>query len=194
MTVRKTLGPSPVGGGPGPLTDTEYAVLRQAAMGDTYAVIAERMGYTEKSVAKMALRLARKLGARNITHAVYLACEKGLLQADGPRPRENEVLSAPSIRLLQSLMAEGFSLSFIAERMGMGQPELSVLMNRQHITPLTELRVRRVFVDLAGRDPLEAGVHPRGRTRALNRARTEGWEVVPTEELTRVRRSVLHAA
>ncbi|WP_032761161.1 hypothetical protein, partial [Streptomyces alboviridis] len=31
------------------------------------------------SVSKMALRLARKLGANNITHAVYLAVAAGLL-------------------------------------------------------------------------------------------------------------------
>jgi DNA-binding CsgD family transcriptional regulator len=194
MTVRKTLGPSPVGGGPSPLTGTEFAVLRQAAHGDTYAVIAMRMGYTHKSVSKIALRLARKLGARNITHAVYLACQKGLLGVDAPRPRDTEVLAEPSIRLVQSLMAEGFSLSFIAQHMVMGQPELSVLMGRKHITPTMAARIRRAFTELAGRDPLKAGVHPRGRTRALNRARAEGWEIIPAEEQARLRGTHSNAA
>ncbi|MCX4885926.1 LuxR C-terminal-related transcriptional regulator [Streptomyces sp. NBC_00847] len=85
MTAPVQVGPSPSGGGPTPsLTDNELAVLERAANGDTYATIARDLGYQEKSVAKMALRLARKLGACNITHAVLLACRAGIL--DG-RPR-----------------------------------------------------------------------------------------------------------
>jgi DNA-binding CsgD family transcriptional regulator len=61
------------------LTDNELAVLRRAAHGETYAVIARRLGYQEKSVSKMALRLARKLGARNIAHAVHLATAADLI-------------------------------------------------------------------------------------------------------------------
>ncbi|MBP2581884.1 DNA-binding CsgD family transcriptional regulator [Streptomyces sp. PvR006] len=68
------------------LTDTEHAVLRGAARGDTYAVIAARLGLHDKSVNKIAFRLARKLGARNITNAVLLACQAGIL--DG-RPRRH---------------------------------------------------------------------------------------------------------
>ena len=81
------VGPSPSGGGPAvSLTESELAVLQRAAQGDTYALIARDLGYVEKSVSKMALRLNRKLGARNITHAVLLACQAGLL--DG-RPRRH---------------------------------------------------------------------------------------------------------
>ncbi|MFE4671071.1 helix-turn-helix transcriptional regulator [Streptomyces sp. NPDC056723] len=61
------------------LTDNELAVLQRAAHGETYAVIAQRLGYKEKSVSKMALRLARKLGARNISHAVHLATAASLI-------------------------------------------------------------------------------------------------------------------
>ena len=87
MTAPALVGPSPSGGGPVPyLTDSELAVLQRAAHGDTYALIARDLGYVEKSVSKMALRLNRKLGARNITHAVLLACQAGLL--DG-RPRRH---------------------------------------------------------------------------------------------------------
>jgi DNA-binding CsgD family transcriptional regulator len=67
------------------LTANELAVLRRAADGQTYAVIARELGYAEKSVSKMALRLARKLGANNITHAVLLACRAGILNG---RPRQ----------------------------------------------------------------------------------------------------------
>lgn len=61
------------------LTDTEVEVLRRAADGQTYAVIARELGYVENSVSKMASCLARKLGARNITHAVLLGCRAGIL-------------------------------------------------------------------------------------------------------------------
>lgn len=61
------------------LTDNELAVLRRAAHGETYAVIGRHLGYQEKSVSKMALRLARKLGARNIAHAVHLATAADLI-------------------------------------------------------------------------------------------------------------------
>jgi DNA-binding CsgD family transcriptional regulator len=64
------------------LTDNELEVLRRAAGGETYAVIARDLGYQEKSVSKMALRLARKLGANNITHAVHLAHLVGLLRRE----------------------------------------------------------------------------------------------------------------
>lgn len=64
------------------LTPTEMEVLRRAADGDTYAAIAQALGYQEKSVSKMALRLARKLGARNITNAVHRAHLAGILRRE----------------------------------------------------------------------------------------------------------------
>lgn len=87
MTVSTVVGPSPSGGGPVPsLTENELTVLQRAAQGQTYAVIAHGMGFADKSVNKIAFRAARKLGASNITHAVFLACRAGLL--DG-RPRRH---------------------------------------------------------------------------------------------------------
>lgn len=87
MTAPVQLGPSPVGGGPAvSLTENELTVLQRASQGQTYAAIAQDLGYAEKSVTKMALRLNRKLGAVNITHAVLLACQAGLL--DG-KPRRH---------------------------------------------------------------------------------------------------------
>jgi DNA-binding CsgD family transcriptional regulator len=64
-----------------PLTETELAVLRLAARGHTYAQIGRDLGYQEKSVAKMALRAARKLEARSITHVVHIATLRGLIGA-----------------------------------------------------------------------------------------------------------------
>lgn len=87
MTAPAQVGPSPVGGGPAAsLTENELTVLQRAAQGETYAAIAQALGYAEKSINKMALRLNRKLGAANITHAVLLACQAGLL--DG-KPRRH---------------------------------------------------------------------------------------------------------
>jgi len=85
--VRNSPGPAPSSAGPGPsLTANEIAVLTAAAEGATYAVIAQQLGFHEKSVNSLAHRLARKLGALNITHAVFLACQAGIL--DG-RPRRH---------------------------------------------------------------------------------------------------------
>jgi DNA-binding CsgD family transcriptional regulator len=68
------------------LTGNELAVLRGASEGDTYAVIGRSIHATEKSVGNIAMRVVRKLGAANITHAVLLACHAGIL--DG-RPQRH---------------------------------------------------------------------------------------------------------
>ena len=182
MTVRKarTAGPSPAGAGPVPhLSHNELAVLQGSSQGSTYGQLARQLQITEKAVGNIAVRVVRKLGAHNITHAVYLACQIGVLEVAAPNNKSGEVHIGPTLRLLRSLVAEGFSVSFIADRMGMGQPELSVLMGRVFITPAMEARVRQAFAELAGRDPLELGVHPRGVTRARNRGRAAGWEILP---------------
>lgn len=132
-----------------------------------------------KTVGGIFQEIFRKLGGAETTaHAVYLACQRGVLDLRAPESSVAEVHIGPSLRLLRSLVAEGFSVSFIAGRMGMGQPELSALMSRVLITSAMEARVRLAFEGLAGRDPLVLGVHPRGVTRARNRARAEGWEIV----------------
>ena len=80
MTAPAQVGPSPSGGGPVPsLSANERTVLHRAARGHTYAVIARDLGLAEKSVSKIALRLNRKLGALNITHAVHLAHERRIV-------------------------------------------------------------------------------------------------------------------
>lgn len=87
MTAPVQVGPSPVGGGPAvSLTANEYTVLQRAARGETYVAMGRDMGYAEKAINKMAFRMIHKLGASNITHAVFLACQAGLL--DG-KPRRH---------------------------------------------------------------------------------------------------------
>lgn len=68
------------------LSDNELAVLHGAAEGETYAETGRRIHLTEKSVGNVAVRIIDKFGARNITHAVILACRAGIL--DG-RPRRH---------------------------------------------------------------------------------------------------------
>jgi len=191
-----STGPSPAGGGPAPssrrglshrpLTPKQLDVLKRAARGATHKQIATAQGIDVKTVGGIFQEIFRKLGGAETTaHAVYLACQRGVLDLRAPSTA-NEVQIGPSLRLLRSLMAEGFSVSFIAGRMGMGQPDLSLLMNRALITTVMEARVRRAFDELAGRDPLALGVHPRGVTRARNRARAEGWEVVSAQQARHV--------
>jgi len=80
VTAPVMVGPSSSSGGPVPfLTPNELTVLERAANGETYAGIARALGYAEKSVSKIALRLARKLGANNITHAVFIAVQLRIL-------------------------------------------------------------------------------------------------------------------
>ncbi|MFC8008711.1 helix-turn-helix domain-containing protein [Streptomyces cinereoruber] len=167
-----------------PLTPKQLDALERAARGATHKQIATAQGIDVKTVGGIFQEIFRKLGGAETTaHAVYLACQRGVLDLGGARRETSsnsaEVSIAPSLRQLQSLIAEGFSVSFIAGRMGMGQPELSFVMARTHITTAMEARIRRAFEELAGRDPLELGVHPRGVTRARNRARAEGWGILP---------------
>lgn len=176
------------------LTERDLLILRTFAAGGTYANLAEGLKTSESSVRHMASRMFVKLGAVSMPQAMFLACERGLLPAQPPDTKAGEVRIGPSLRLLRSLMAEGFSVSFIAARMGMGQSELSLLMNRFWVTTIMERRIRLAFLELAGRDPLVLGVHQRGCTRARNRARVEGWEVVSAAEVQQMRTTVPHAA
>lgn len=85
--VRSSPGPTPSSAGPGPLlTTSELRVLVARAEGQTNAAIAREAGWHEASVEMMASHVTRKLGARNMPHAVLLACRAGIL--DG-RPRRH---------------------------------------------------------------------------------------------------------
>ena len=68
------------------LTPREKEVLARVAQGDTYASIASTYGLSLRTICWVGQVINRKLGARNITHAVLLACRAGIL--DG-RPQRH---------------------------------------------------------------------------------------------------------
>lgn len=68
------------------LTERELDVLTRMANGDTYASIASAYGIGLRTACWIGQRVMQKLGARNISHAVLLACHAGLL--DG-RPQQH---------------------------------------------------------------------------------------------------------
>lgn len=80
--------PTPTGAsGPLPaLTDIEHTVLEGRANGLTYADIAARTHYSLIGIKKVGLRVLTKLGARDMAHAVLIACQAGVL--DG-RPQRH---------------------------------------------------------------------------------------------------------
>lgn len=68
------------------LTRREHAVVLAAANGQSYRDLARQWGIEEISVRGYGHRALRKLGARSIAHAVFLACQVGIL--DG-RPQRH---------------------------------------------------------------------------------------------------------
>lgn len=70
------------------LTDIEHAVLEGRANGLTIMAIAARTKYSYRGIEDAAMRVLRKLGARDMAHAVFLACRAGLL--DGKPQRHGD--------------------------------------------------------------------------------------------------------
>lgn len=68
------------------LTERERAVVLAAANGASYRELARQWGTREITVRGYGHRALRKLGARSIAHAVFLACQAGIL--DG-RPQRH---------------------------------------------------------------------------------------------------------
>ncbi|MER7507035.1 helix-turn-helix transcriptional regulator [Streptomyces lavendulae] len=62
-----------------PVTPHQLRALQLAANGSTQAAIASQLGIDDKSVGKLMTEIFRKLDARNVAHAVLLACRAGLL-------------------------------------------------------------------------------------------------------------------
>jgi DNA-binding CsgD family transcriptional regulator len=74
------VGPSVSGGERVPsLTGRESELLTRVANGESYRQLATRWGVQEITVRTTGVRVLRKLGANNITHAVFLAIQAGLL-------------------------------------------------------------------------------------------------------------------
>ena len=70
----------------GQLTELDLAVLQHAAHGLTIAATARAIGKSAVAVQDARHRLMGKLGATTLVHAVFLACQAGIL--DG-RPRRH---------------------------------------------------------------------------------------------------------
>lgn len=71
------------------LTAREIDVLRRLASGATYAAIARSLGISDRTACWIGQQIMRKLEARNITHAVFLACQAQILRQQrrhGDRP------------------------------------------------------------------------------------------------------------
>ncbi|KPI31410.1 transcriptional regulator, LuxR family [Actinobacteria bacterium OV320] len=80
MTAPVQAGPTSSSVGPvRPLTQQELAVLQYVSEGLTYLEIAERTGYSRNGVLKTSTRILRKLDAKSQAHAVFLACQAGIL-------------------------------------------------------------------------------------------------------------------
>ena len=68
------------------LTGRERAVILAAASGSSYRDLARQWGIEEITVRGYGHRAIRKLGGQSIAHAVFLACQAGIL--DG-RPQRH---------------------------------------------------------------------------------------------------------
>lgn len=80
MSAPVQVGPSPTSGGPVPsLSDVETRVLEGRANGLTNMAIASRTKYSYRGIEDAAMRVLRKLGARDMAHAVYIAVQLKIL-------------------------------------------------------------------------------------------------------------------
>jgi DNA-binding CsgD family transcriptional regulator len=71
------------------LTEAELDTLTLAAQGLCNREVAQRMWLAEATVASRMVNILDKLGARNRTHAVALACFAGLISPEGKGPIVN---------------------------------------------------------------------------------------------------------
>lgn len=62
-----------------PLNAVELRVLEGRANGLTYMQLASRLNYTYSSTVNVGFRVIKKLGARDMAHAVFVACQLKLL-------------------------------------------------------------------------------------------------------------------
>jgi DNA-binding CsgD family transcriptional regulator len=69
------------------LTERQAKTLRLAAEGMTHRQIARQLGIAEKSVSYLVSEVLVRLGAVNMTHAVFLAVQAGVLD---PRRRHGD--------------------------------------------------------------------------------------------------------
>ncbi len=65
------------------LTDEEKKILVLLGEGESYQTIMKKMGFTPYKMRKTRESFLEKLGARNHTHAIYLAFSKGMIKFSG---------------------------------------------------------------------------------------------------------------
>lgn len=63
-----------------PLVDREVQILGLIALGGSYAEIASELHLAHASVRNYAASAIKKLGARSQAHAVYIACQRKILE------------------------------------------------------------------------------------------------------------------
>jgi DNA-binding NarL/FixJ family response regulator len=60
-------------------TELQVKILRRWAEGDSGRQVAKKVGLSEATIRRLTAEFRDLLGARNTTHAVYLACKGGLI-------------------------------------------------------------------------------------------------------------------
>lgn len=103
-----------------------------------------------------------------------------------PTMRREDVPATFAQRLLQSLVAAGWPLTWIAVPAAMRDAVLGEVFTRRFVTRATEQRIARAFAELYGVDPAERGVQQRGISRARNMAFVNGWTVISADEAARI--------
>ena len=87
MTAPVQVGPSASNGGPIPvLSAVQLAVLEGRAHGLTGKQLSAKFSYSDRGIEHASTAILRKLGARDMAHAVFIACQAGIL--DG-RPQRH---------------------------------------------------------------------------------------------------------
>ena len=116
MSAPPPVGPSPFGGGPIPsLTEREIDILRRQAVGQVHREIAPVLFLTKSGVDSLCRRTVKRLGARNMPHAIHLAHQYGLLD-----PPVAVSLPGPLVEVLE-LVADGCTNAEIARLLGRSQ-------------------------------------------------------------------------
>lgn len=63
------------------LTNREIQIVRYSAFGSTAKEIAKITGLEFRTVENYMTKIRKKLGAKNIAHVVYIACQNSVINA-----------------------------------------------------------------------------------------------------------------